>query len=62
MTLCDIVAAYNQVVTGAQRLIELAVGWPAEMQYGIHYQDTTTASTPKWSGTTRRNPTRSRQP
>ena len=31
---------YNQVVTGAQRLIELADGWPEEMQYGIHYQDT----------------------
>ena len=39
-TLYDIAAAYNQVVAGTQRLIELAVGRPVEMQYGIHYQDT----------------------
>ena len=40
MTLCASWLPYNQVVTGAQRLIEFADGWPEEMQYGIHYQDT----------------------
>ena len=39
-TLDDIKAAYNQVVGGTPRLIELAVGRPVEMQYGIRYQDT----------------------
>ena len=40
LTLCDIVAAYNQSVSGTQRLIELAVGRPVQMRHGIHYEDT----------------------
>lgn len=35
LTLCDIVAARNQVVAGTQRLIELAVGRPVEMRYDL---------------------------